>query len=86
MLNEYDMSYLKIKHNPSQNLQSTTTSSKQNIETNYTNLIPIGSGAFGSVYKATCEENGDKFFFCYFSRWTTTIKIEFIIIIIFCFN
>jgi glycogen synthase kinase 3 beta len=59
MLNEYDMSYLKIKHNPSQNLQSTTTSSKQNIETNYTNLIPIGSGAFGSVYKATCEENGE---------------------------
>ena len=56
--NDYP-SYLKIKHNTTQHFQSTGTSSKQNTEYTYNNLIPIGSGSFGSVYKAVCDQTGE---------------------------
>ena len=58
--NENEMpNYLKIKHNTTQHFQSTGTSSKQNTEYTYNNLIPIGSGSFGSVYKAVCDQTGE---------------------------
>ena len=59
-LNDNDFQhYLKIKHNTTQHLQSTETSSKQNTEFTYNNLIPIGSGSFGNVYKAVCDQTGE---------------------------